>query len=53
MAQPARAVSWGFQAAGFNHSADFPLHYLGALVKAVENCLALSGQKAEPLARVT
>lgn len=50
MARPARAVSRGFPAPRFNHSADFPLHCLGALVKAVENCLALSGQKAEPLA---
>lgn len=34
----------GFQAPGLNYRAD-----LGALGKAVENCFALSGQKAEPL----
>lgn len=40
----------GFQAPGLNYGAGFLLHDLGALGKAVENCFALSGQKAEPLA---
>ena len=46
-AQPAPPA--GASRPGILISVDFLLHYLGALVKAMENCLALSGQKAEPL----